>query len=118
MVYDYDYYDDENGDSNGGVDGTDDEKRESSRIEGADCLQGAEGQNAPGVTNDKLQMSTKISDGGETDDGDETYYHDHADDDNDDHVDDAKIAKIVRITATFPSLNKEKQQRESLLARI
>ena len=63
-------------------------------------------------------MSTKISDGGETDDGDETYYHDHADDDNDDHVDDAKIAKIVRITATFPSLNKEKQQRESLLAKI
>ena len=112
MVYDYDYYDDENGDSNGGVDGTDDEKRESSRIEGADCLQGAEGQNAPGVTNDKLQMSTKISDGGETDDGDETDYHDHADDDNDDHVDDAKLAKIVRITATFPSLNKEKQQRE------
>ena len=32
--------DDENGDSNGGVDGWDDEKRESSRIEGADCLQG------------------------------------------------------------------------------
>ena len=76
MVFDYDYYDDESGDSNGGVDGTDDEKRESSRIEGADCLQGAEGQNAPGVTNDKLQIKTKISDGGETDDGDETDYHD------------------------------------------
>ena len=50
-------------------------------------------------------MRTKISGGGKTDDGDEP-------DDNDDHVDDAKLAMIVRITATFPSLNKEKQQRE------
>ena len=59
MVYDYDYYDDENGDVMWcGVDGWDDEKRESSRIEGADCLQGAEGQTAPGVTNDKLQIKT------------------------------------------------------------
>ena len=118
MVYDYDYYDDENVDSNCGVDGTDDEKRESSRIEGADCLQGAEGQNAPGVTNDKLQIKTKIGDGGETDDGEESDYHDHADDDNDDHVDDVKLAMIVRITAIIPTLNKEKRQRESPFAKI
>lgn len=57
-------------------------------------------------------MSTKISDGGETYDGDKPDDHDHADDDNNSHADDAKIAKIVRITAIFPSLNKEKQQRE------
>ena len=47
MVYNYDYYDAENGDSNGGVGGTDDEKRESSRIEGADCLQGVKVRSHP-----------------------------------------------------------------------
>ena len=63
-------------------------------------------------------MRTKISDGGETGDGDESDYHDHADDDYHDHVDDAKLAMTVRITAIIPTLNKEKRQRESLLAKI
>ena len=63
-------------------------------------------------------MRTKISDGGEPDDGDETDYHNHADDDKDDHVDDAKLAMSVTITAIIPTLNKEKRQRESLLAKI
>ena len=51
----------------------------------ADCLQGAEGQTAPAVTNQKIDDDGDIDDiDDDADDDDDVDYGDYADNDNDD----------------------------------